>query len=76
MMTNLEFGERVGCSESMASRLRSGDRLPGREQLGRIVAEFELNQEEAFAAYTAGRMAFGKYVTEKVFDAEDVPASL
>jgi transcriptional regulator with XRE-family HTH domain len=41
-MTNFEFGRRVNCHHSMASRIRSGHRLPGVDLLTRISAEFKI----------------------------------
>lgn len=68
MMTNEQFGGRVGCSESMASRLRSGKRRPGTELLFAIVTEFDLDREATEKAFLAGKEAFGRYLCANVFD--------
>lgn len=61
------FSERVGCHFTTASRLRSGERLPGRRLLGRIVREYGLNRDKAFDAFTAGPDEFGVFLRETVF---------
>jgi transcriptional regulator with XRE-family HTH domain len=74
------FAARVGCHFTTASRLRAGERMPGRELLGRIVEEFELDKAEAFKIYTAKDPAeFGEFLRTQVFevppaeDTEEVP---
>lgn len=67
-MTNDEFGERVGCHFSMASRLRNGERLPSRELLRRIISAFELNRADAYDAYDQGPKAFSKYLRDTVLE--------
>lgn len=42
-----EFGRRVGCDYTTASRLLSGDRAPSTRLLGRICNEFGLDGGEA-----------------------------
>ncbi len=42
-----EFGERVSCDYTTASRLLSGDRMPSTRLLSRICAAFELDEGEA-----------------------------
>lgn len=70
-MTNEEFGLRVGCSESMASRLRSGDRRPGTDLRGRIMVAFgfdkDLDTLKAFNEAAEDAKAFGKLLRDKVF---------
>jgi hypothetical protein len=68
-MTNEVFGSRVGCDYTMASRLRSGDRLPSRALLERIVKTFDLDGSEALEATSRGGPAFAAYLEEKVFRA-------
>lgn len=67
-VTNNEFGDRVGCDFTMASRLRNGERLPSRELLERIVAAYGLDGNEALAATRAGRSAFKEFLRIKVFE--------
>lgn len=61
------FATAVGCHLSTASRLRSGERLPSRELLGRIVRIYELSRDEAFDAFTAGPATFGLFLQSRVF---------
>lgn len=67
MMTNEQFGGRVGCSESMASRLRAGKRRPGTELLFAIMQEFDLDREATERAFLGGAESFGAYLRENVF---------
>lgn len=70
-ITNEEFGLRVGCSESMASRLRSGDRRPGADLRDRIIKAFGFDRDldtlrEVMDA-SASADAFGRLLRERVF---------
>lgn len=67
-MTNDEFGERVGCHYSMASRLRNGERLPSRTLLRRIIDAFDLNRIAAYEAYDRGPEVFSRFLRENVFE--------
>jgi len=67
-MTNDEFGAKVGCDFTMASRLRNGKRLPSRELLENIVSAFHLDGSEALAATRAGADAFKEYLRINVFE--------
>jgi transcriptional regulator with XRE-family HTH domain len=67
-MTNEEFGDKVGCHYSMASRLRNGERLPSRDLLRRIISAFKLDRAEAYEAYDQGREAFSQYLRDAVFE--------
>lgn len=40
MVTNKEFGRKVGCHHSMASRIRAGKRLPSVEMMNRIAEAY------------------------------------
>lgn len=66
-VTNEEFGERVGCDYTMASRLRGGKRLPSRELLERIVSAYQLDGGEALAATAGGPDAFARFLSDRVF---------
>lgn len=76
-MTNEEFGDRVDCHYSMASRLKWGQRMPGRELFGRIVREFNLDPAEALEALNAGPVVFSSYLRKNVFEpsGEESPVS-
>lgn len=70
-MTNEEFGLIVGCSESMASRLRSGSRRPGTDLRDRIIAAFKLDKDldtlrEVMAASRDAKK-FGAFLRKHVF---------
>lgn len=67
-MTNEDFGDKVGCHYSMASRLRNGERLPSRDLLRRIISAFGLNRAEAYEAYDQGREEFSRYLRDTVFE--------
>jgi transcriptional regulator with XRE-family HTH domain len=67
------FADRVGCHFTTASRLRSGDRMPSRELLGRIVEAYDLDRERTLNLFTAGTPDdFGKYLREEVFKGTDL----
>lgn len=66
MLTNEEFGRRVGCSESMASRLRGGHRRPGADLRDAIVREFQLDPAQVMEAYESAEQ-FGEFLRENVF---------
>lgn len=70
-MTNEEFGLRVGCSESMASRLRSGDRRPGADLRDRIIKAFgydkDLDTLREVMDASASADTFGRFLRERVF---------
>jgi transcriptional regulator with XRE-family HTH domain len=61
------FSERVDCHFTTASRLRSGDRLPGRKLLGRITKEYHLDPREVLTAYSDSQEEFGRYLRVHVF---------
>jgi transcriptional regulator with XRE-family HTH domain len=67
-MRNEEFGARVGCHYSMASRLYNGERLPSRELLRRIIDAFELDRAEAYLAFDLGPEVFSQYLRDNVFE--------
>jgi transcriptional regulator with XRE-family HTH domain len=69
-VTNEEFGQKVGCDFTMASRLRNGQRLPSRERLEQIVKAYGLDGNEALQASAAGPKAFSVYLKAKVFEPE------
>lgn len=70
ILTNEQFGEKVGVHFTMASRLRNGMRLPSVNTLRRIVNEFDLSLDEAVTAHERGSAEFGRFLREKVFERE------
>ena len=66
-ITNRDFGKRVGCNYTMASKMRRGVRLPSGALLTRIVLAFELDGNEAVVAYSGGPATFGEYLEREVF---------
>jgi len=64
-MTNQEFGERVGVTHSMASRIRSGHRLPSTGVLVRIHEQFGVPLQELMDAHQNGCEAFGRLIRER-----------
>ena len=67
-VTLKDFASRVRCHFTTVSRLKSGDRLPGPELLGRIVSAYQLDSKEALQAYASGRLAFSHFLRDTVFD--------
>lgn len=66
-ITNEEFGKRVGCDYTMASKLRNGRQLPSRELLERIVAAYDLDGAEALNATAQGPETFAVFLRDRVF---------
>jgi transcriptional regulator with XRE-family HTH domain len=65
------FADRVGCHFTTASRLKAGQRMPGRQLFGRIVQRYGLDPIEALRVYTGGSAEqFGAYLREEIFDFE------
>lgn len=59
-MTNEELGKLIGCSHSMASRLRAGKRLPSTALMGRIGEVFGIPADKLLRAHKKGADAFGR----------------
>lgn len=57
-LTNEAFGQKVGCHHSMASRLRSGKRLPGVVLMSRISKAFGVPLDDLMKAHQKGPKAF------------------
>lgn len=66
-MTNEEFAGRVDVTDSYASYLRNGKRLPSGDLLVKIILTFELDPLPAMIAYQEGGTVFGAYLREHVF---------
>lgn len=60
--SNREFGEPLGISISMASRIRQGKRLPSTHVLNEIAKRYKLPLEDLHAAYEKGADEFGHYI--------------
>lgn len=78
-MTNAEFGRRVGCHYTMASRLRNGERTPSAAMLAQIVEAFkdELTSADIDAMFASLRghddeenkaQAFGLWLRQAIFE--------
>lgn len=61
-MTNEDFGKAVGCSHSMASRLRAGKRLPSASLMERIGTVFGIPADEMLRAHKRGADSFGRLI--------------
>lgn len=80
MLSLHEFGERVGCDYTTASRLLSGERAPSTRLLARICKEFGLDEGEALRTLAADQASgkrrtvlFAQYLRREVFRQEDPP---
>lgn len=69
-VTNHAFATAVGCNYTMASRLRSGNRMPSAKMLTRICAAYQLDEGEALRAHARGQDAFSAWLREKVFNVD------
>ncbi len=64
-ISNAEFGRRIGVGHSMASRIRSGQRVPSTGRILRIHEEFGLPLDELMAA-AASPAAFASLLGSKL----------
>lgn len=69
-ITNRDFGKRVGCNYTMASKMRRGTRLPSGALLARIILAFDLDAQKAVVAYSGGSATFGAYLEQEVFNSD------
>lgn len=65
MISNKEIAAKLQVSESMASRLCSGERMPSTETFALMVKEFDIDGNEALAEYRKGPQNFGPWLTRK-----------
>lgn len=65
-MTNVEFGRAVGCSHSMASRIRTGQRLPGLDLMNRISEAFSIPIPTLMKARKAGAGAMAELLEKRI----------
>jgi transcriptional regulator with XRE-family HTH domain len=73
-MTNEEFAARVDVTDSYASYLRNGKRLPSGDLLVKIILTFELDPVPAMKAYQEGGNEFGAFLRKHVFSVKPSPA--
>lgn len=66
--TNEEFGRKVGCSHSMASRLRSGKRLPSLQLINRIADAYGIDPTPLVRAHKRGAESFGRALRKVIAD--------
>ena len=67
-LSNEQFGNRVGVTFTMASKLRRGKRLPSVNTLLRIRDEFDISADALLDAYAEGAEAFSGLLEREVFD--------
>jgi transcriptional regulator with XRE-family HTH domain len=65
-MTNRQFAAEIGVTESYASLIRAGKRLPGAAALVEMVVKFELDANELIRAYREGPKALAGFLNERV----------
>lgn len=70
-VTNHQFANDVGCNYTMASRLKSGHRLPSATMLGKICKAYGLDEGEALRAHTQGAEVFSAWLRKKVFERDE-----
>lgn len=70
MITNQALGELLQVDHSMASRLRSGDRLPSPATMRRIAVAFGVDEGKVLLAHGQGRSEFGKFLTQVIKEYE------
>lgn len=68
-MTNQEFADSIGCTVSMASRLRNGKRSPSVDTMWKIHKAHRISMEDLGVAAAQGQDMFGKLLRERVFGA-------
>lgn len=66
-LTNQQFGERIGCHHSMASRIRAGKRMPGPNLIQRISEEYGIPLKQLMDARKRGEEAMGSLIRRKIF---------
>lgn len=74
-MTVWRFAQIVGCSDSLAEKIKAGTRAPSAALLARIVLAFDLDGTAALRALALGPEPFGAWLRVEVFgEAEQVAA--
>lgn len=71
-VTLYEFSKAVGCHFTTASRLRSGDRMPGGKILLETVKKYGLDPMKTLEAFgTEDPEVFGRFLRKDVFHVTD-----
>lgn len=66
-LNNSDFAQQIGCGVSMASRLRSGERLPSIRLMARIAVVYGVSMQDLADAHNAGGEAFSQLLRDRVF---------
>lgn len=67
-LTNRDFATKLDITESYASYLKSGGRLPRAHLLIKMIRTFDLDPNAAMSAYDDGPESFGAYLRREVFN--------
>jgi len=67
LQTNEQFAQRVGIHHSMASRIRSGDRLPSLRVIKAISDNYGIPMRTLVDARLAGAATFSEILRRRVF---------
>jgi transcriptional regulator with XRE-family HTH domain len=65
-MTNRQFATAIGVTESYASLIRAGKRLPGAAALVEIAIVFDLDANKLVQAYRRGPEAMAEFLNEQL----------
>jgi transcriptional regulator with XRE-family HTH domain len=65
-MTNRQFAVAIGVTESYASLIRAGKRLPGAAALVSIATVFNLDANQLVRAYQRGPIAVAQFLEERL----------
>lgn len=69
-VTNHAFAAKVGCNYTMASRLRSGERMPSARMLVSICDAYGLDEGVALRMFAKGSEEFSAWLRSVVFYVE------
>lgn len=70
-VSNHQFAAKVSCNYTMASRLRSGQRLPSAGMLGKICDAYSLDKGVALTMWQGGAEQFSSWLRKEVFDRDE-----
>lgn len=65
-VTNRQFAADIGVTESYASLIRAGKRLPGAPALVAMIVAFELDANEVVQAYRGGPKSLADFLSRTV----------